>query len=261
VRIVVTRPEPQAAKWVELLRQRGVDAIALPLMRIVAAQPLQSQVHEVWHKLPGYHLVMFVSPNAVSHFFSDFLPGVPWPAGPGAAATGPGTVAALREAGVPAESIAAPALDAPQFDSRSLWTELRDHDWRGAQALIVRGEDGRDWLADTLRAAGASVEMLEAYRRAEPAWEEAQLAVLDEALAQPNAHAWFFSSSQAIGHLLAQLRTLDRTPPWQRMHALVTHPRIEQTALGAGFAQVRTVAPTVDAVVKAVQAMVIAPRG
>jgi uroporphyrinogen-III synthase len=260
VRIIVTRPEPQAAQWVELLRARGVDSVALPLIRIVAARPRQAVAHDVWQKLPGYQLVMFVSPNAVSHFFSNFLPGVPWPAGTVAAATGPGTVAALREAGVPAESIAAPALDAAQFDSRTLWAELRDHDWRGAQVLIVRGEDGRDWLADTLRAAGATVEMLEAYRRAAPAWDEAQMALLREALALPNAHAWFFSSSQAISHLVAHLKALQLAPPWHRMHALATHPRIEQAAQDAGFAQVRTVAPTVDAVAQVVRALVIAPR-
>lgn len=262
MRIVVTRPEPQAAQWVELLGQRGVDAVALPLMHIEAVRPSQAEMQALWQRLPGYQLVMFVSPNAVAHFFVDYLPGVPWPAGPVAAATGPGTVAALRDAGVPAHSIAAPARDAPQFDSRSLWTELRGHDWRGARVLIVRGEGGgRDWLAETLRAAGASVEMLAAYRRATPAWDDAQFALLDEALAQPNAHAWFFSSGQAIANLAAQLRHQRRTPPWERMHALTTHPRIEEAALRAGFAQVRLLTPTVEALVQLVQAMVIAPRG
>lgn len=262
MRIVVTRPEPQAAQWVELLGQRGVDAVALPLMHIEAVRPSQAEMQALWQRLPGYQLVMFVSPNAVAHFFVDYLPGVPWPAGPVAAATGPGTVAALREAGVPAHSIAAPARDAPQFDSRSLWTELRGHDWRGARVLIVRGEGGgRDWLAETLRAAGASVEMLAAYRRATPVWDDTQFGLLDEALAQPNAHAWFFSSSQAIANLVTQLHHLRRAPSWERMHALTTHPRIEEAALRAGFAQVRLLTPTVEALVQLVQAMVIAPRG
>jgi hypothetical protein len=45
------------------------------------------------------------------------------------------------------------------------------------------------------------------------------------------------------------------------MHALTTHPRIEEAALRAGFAQVRLLTPTVEALVQLVQAMVIAPRG
>jgi uroporphyrinogen-III synthase len=252
MRIIVTRPEPQATQWVELLRQRGVDAVAMPLLRIVAADLPPAMAQEARHKLPTYQLVMFVSPNAVGHFFSNVMPGLRWPAGPIAAATGPGTVAALHAAGVPAEAIAAPAADAAQFDSRALWNELREHDWRGARALIVRGEEGREWLADTLRSAGAGVDLLDAYRRAPPLWDADQLALLDAALAQPDAHVWLFSSSQSIGHLVPRLREPGCTPPWHRMQALATHPRIEQAARAAGFAQVRCVAPTVEAVVESV---------
>lgn len=260
MRVIVTRPEPQASQWVALLQPHGVHALALPLLRIEPVVPGRAERQRLRQALSACQMVMFVSPNAVRHFFADAMPGLQWPTGCVAAATGPGTVAALREAGVPDACVAAPARDAPQFDSRTLWTELRGNDWQGARVLIVRGEGGgRDWLADTLRKAGAEVEFVPAYRRAPPAWEAGARSLLDQALATPNAHAWFFSSSQAIGHLVEHLRQAPAPVPWERMRALTTHPRIEQAALQVGFGQVQVMLPSVEALVAQVRALVIAP--
>ena len=37
MRVIVTRPETEAPRWVEALRGQGVDAVALPLIRISPA--------------------------------------------------------------------------------------------------------------------------------------------------------------------------------------------------------------------------------
>jgi uroporphyrinogen-III synthase len=67
--------------------------------------------------------------------------------------------------------------------------------------LIVRGDGGREWLADTLRARGAQVELLAAYRRRPPVLNANERALLAEALARPRGHCWLFSSSESIDHL------------------------------------------------------------
>ena len=64
--------------------------------------------------------------------------------------------------------IVSPAVDAAQFDSEALWERLRSRDWNGARVLVVRGDGGRDWLADRLRDAGATVATVGAYRRIAP---------------------------------------------------------------------------------------------
>ena len=146
LRLLVTRPQPQADAWVERLRAEGVDAAALPLLAIDTVVDLDA-LHSAWRDLPRYALAMFVSPNAVSHFFAARpaeLTMAGWPAGVRAGATGPGTVQALRLAGVPAALCVAPRADAEQFDSAALWAQLQGESWVGREVLVLRGDGGRD---------------------------------------------------------------------------------------------------------------------
>lgn len=235
MRLIVTRPAAQAATWVAELQACGLDAIALPLIAIAPPDDLEP-VREAWRQLPGCSLAMFVSANAANHFF-EHAPG-PWPAGVRAGSTGPGTSAALRAAGVPPAAIVQPPADAPRFDSEALWAQLADEPWAGRQVLVVRGEDGRDWLAETLRARGAAVHFVAAYRRRPPQPDAPQRACLHAALAEPAQHLWLFSSSEAVGHLQALVPSAD----WSGSRALASHPRIAQAARQAGFGQVHELA-------------------
>lgn len=253
--LIVTRPPAQAAAWVRELRALGHAAQALPLIEIApAAEP--QPVHAAWQHLPERALVMFVSANAVQQFFAmapapqclqRLLPvsstdpsgqrGAAWPAGVRAASTGPGTSAALRAAGVPSSAIVGPAADAARFDSEALWAQLADEDWAGRRVLVVRGEEGRDWLAETLRARGATVDFVAAYRRLAPQPDAAGQALLRDALALPAEHLWLFSSSEAV----TQLQALAPQADWSRSRAVASHPRIAEAAKGAGFGQVELV--------------------
>jgi uroporphyrinogen-III synthase len=244
--VIVTRPPAQAAAWVAQLRTQGVAAQALPLIGIAPIDDA-APVHAAWHALPGMALVMFVSANAVEQFFAA-RPAVPapaaWPAAVRAGATGPGTAAALREAGVPAAQIVEPAADAPRFDSEALWALLAPEDWAGRRVLVVRGEEGRDWFADTLRQRGALVDFVAAYRRLAPVLDAAGRRLVDAALAAPAAHLWLFSSSEAVGHLRSLLPGAD----WSAARAVASHPRIVQAAQALGFGQVLLLPPRVEAV-------------
>lgn len=251
MRILVTRPAAQATAWVQSLQQHGLRALALPLMEIAPA-PDTAAVTHAWRRLADATLVMFVSANAVEHFFALRPPPAAWPPGTQAASPGPGTTRALRDAGVPLSQIVEPAPDSPQFDSEALWQTLRTQDWRGAKVQLVRGDGGRDWLADTLRAHGAEIGFVSAYQRVAPQWDSTAQGLLDAALAQPADHLWFFSSSEAIDHLLAHLgRTATQLPVGAR--ALATHPRIARRAEAAGFAPVWQSLPTLAGVVACIQ--------
>ena len=248
-RVLVTRPAEQAGPWVERLRERGLLADALPLIEI--APPADaSALRSAWAGLAACRLVVFVSANAVLHFFAERPAGIEWPDGIAAGAPGSGTADALRGAGVPLAAIVTPAADAAQFDSESLWARLHERDWRGARVLVVRGDGGRDWLAERLAGAGAQVDTVSAYRRLAPAFAGAARDRLDQAIADPDA-VWLFSSSEAI----ANLEQAAGPGRFGAARAVATHPRIAARARSLGFRVVVEAAPGLDAVIACLQSI------
>jgi len=251
MRVLVTRPAPQAGEWVTRLREGGIDAMALPLICIEPAADT-AFVRAAWSTLASQRLVVFVSPNAAEQFLGARPSDAAWPAGVLAGSTGPGTTRALLRLGVPAGQIVEPAADAAQFDSEALWRQLRHSDWRSAGVLIVRGEGGREWLADMLRENGAQVALLAAYRRSVPVLDADSQALLRAARAAPRSHLWLFSSSEAIANLAA---LAGAAADWSQARALVTHPRIAARAQQLGLTQVTLAQPTLAAVSACIQSM------
>lgn len=253
MRVLVTRPQPQADEWTTRLRAAGLDAVALPLIDIAApADP--AALTAAWAGLAQRDLAVFVSPTAAARFFAARPAGRAWPAGLLAAAPGPGTARTLRELGVPSAQIVEPPAAALQFDSESLWPVLMARrGWRGARVLVVRGDGGREALGTRLREQGAQVEALAAYRRQAPEFDAEGRARLAAALQSPALHAWLFSSSQAIAHLLACAPEFAAGAPVAR--AVATHPRIAQHAREAGFGSVLACTPALPEVVACLQSI------
>lgn len=252
--ILVTRPEPQATQWARQLEALGVRAQALPLIDI--GPPADAgPVEALWARLDTIDLLMFVSPNAAQWFARLRPADATWPGATWAAAPGPGTAEVVRDcftaAGLHPDRLLMPPPDAEQFDSEHLWPVLAAHDWRGRHVRIVSGGDrnearGRQWLTQRLTEAGADVSAVLTYRRQAARWTADQRALQAQAWAHPAEHLWLLSSSEAVDHL----RELAGPVP-QGAHALATHPRVAEHALAAGFTEVTTVAPRVEAVAQA----------
>ena len=70
MRVIVTRPIKQALLWLDVLNAHGVESYPIPLIDI---EPLADTgpIQRAWEKLSWYSLVMFVSANAVQHFFCE----------------------------------------------------------------------------------------------------------------------------------------------------------------------------------------------
>jgi uroporphyrinogen-III synthase len=253
MRVLVTRPESEARRWVEELRRRGLDAQALPLIEIAPVAGVVA-IGAAWQQLVRFRAAMFVSGNAVRHFFARRPDGAHWPAQTRAWAPGAGTRDALLSAGVDPKLVDAPAQEASQFDSETLWQQVAGQVAGGDRVLIVRGGDaqgtgsGRDWLADQLIAAGAQVEFLVVYRRQPPRLSAEQLTQAKQSTG-PDACVWLFSSSQAIAHLQGLLPGQD----WAQGRAVATHPRIAKAARVAGFGVVCESRPSMDAVTAALK--------
>jgi len=260
-RILITRPQPEADRWVAGLRAHGLGAEALPLIRIRAApSPALLQAQAEWQR---YSAIMVVSGNAAAHFFDQHWLAALTGQAPAATQTrvwapGPGTAAALRRLGVPPALIDMPDAGAAQFESETLWQRVHRQIGPGSRVLIVRGTDaeaasaqgrGREWLAGQLRQAGATVDFVVAYERAGPEWNEALHAQAASALA-PDC-CWIFSSSEAVMHLRHRFDATQLAPA----QALSTHPRIAQAALDAGFHLVQPCRPALADVLASLESM------
>lgn len=268
MRVLVTRPQPQADAWVAALRAEGFEATALPLITI-APPAAPGPLAHAWSGLRELDLLIFVSPAAVDGFFSARPADASWPAITRVAAPGPGTGQSLQRQGVPGSLILEPDRDAPQFDSESLWPAIaalrgeQPDSWAGRQVRIVCGGDeagarGRPWLAQRLRAAGAEVQTLVAYRRLPPALTDVQ-APLRAALEDPAHHLWLFSSSESLDNLHALAAATGRPATGPAARALVTHPRIAEHAHALGWHQVTGSRPLLADVAQTLHALLDRP--
>jgi uroporphyrinogen-III synthase len=164
-----------------------------------------------------------------------------WPVGVALAVVGEGSRLALAAHGVNASnaSITSPGEHA-RSDSEHLLLALDLPALRGKRVLIVRGDGGRDFLADGLRAAGAQVDFVTAYRRAVPALTPALRATLEQLLQHNND--WIITSSEALRGLLSLLSEMDEemvfVAKMKQQHLIVPHARIAQSAAELGFARV-----------------------
>jgi uroporphyrinogen-III synthase len=246
--VVLTRPLQEAERWAASLREHGIESLLLPLLAI-AAPADDGRLRQAALEADGYAAVMFVSANAVQGFFAcapAFQKARAW-------APGPATQEALRAAAVPPGRIDAPAADAAQFDSESLWLQVREQLHAGDRLLLVRGGDaagrsqGRDWLVQQLAMRGVAVDTVVAYTRQRPAWTEAQQALARRAA--QDGSLWLFSSSEAAGHLGQLLPGQD----WSRARALATHPRIADTVRALGFGAVGEARPAFEDVLASIE--------
>ena len=269
LRAIVTRPGQEADAWAAQIKRNGIEAVALPMIEIVAV-PDRSQLAQAWKDLGAYGALMFVSSNAASHFFAARPTEIasPWVSGnkaPRAWVTGPGSRAALLAQGVPAKHIDMPAPTAQSLDSEALWLQVEAQIGAGTRILIVRGDkaseaadapapgspsgQGRDWLAVQLQGRGAQVDYVVAYARRPPQWTADQRALVMQSL--QGQDVWVWSSAEALGNLLSAFPG----QTWAGAKAVATHTRIAQAARLAGFGKVALAKPGLAALCASIESL------
>jgi uroporphyrinogen-III synthase len=231
--VVITRPLAQARELAVAVEAIGRAPVLLPLLEIL---PLADQhaLALAMASLADYAMVAFVSPNAIDAAFAHVRA---WPAGVTLAVLGDGSRAALARHGVVAADfqIVSPP-DPAHSDSEHLLGELDLAALAGRRVLIVRGESGRELIADGLRAAGVIVSTVTAYRRCVPTLTPALAAQLGQLLETEND--WILTSSEALRGLVAlvgQLGVPDAVVKMQHQHLIVPHARIAETAHALGL--------------------------
>ncbi|HEV3426355.1 MAG TPA: fused uroporphyrinogen-III synthase HemD/membrane protein HemX [Paraburkholderia sp.] len=245
--VVITRPAGQSDALGTLLSARGLKPLEFPLIAIAPVRD-DTPLREALGALDRYALVVFVSPNAIDRAFECYrsISSI-WPHALPIGVVGPASVAALARHGVsaPDHRVVSPTGTADEeparFDSESLYAALEktlgENAFAGKRVLIVRGDGGREWLADRLREAGAEVEAVAAYRRIVPeppigAWTAVHT------LLEGAPHAWLVTSSEGVRNLDELARehlTAGEIVELRHAHLVAPHPRIAETARSLGF--------------------------
>lgn len=234
--VLVTRPADSGASLCRKIAALGGEAIALPAIVI---EGLREPVVVSTDPAPGphaYDVVIFVSPNAVTHG----LKAIARTPDTVIAAIGKSTAAALTAAG------AAPAI-VPEagFTSEALLAQPGLQAGALSRVLIVRGGTGREVLEETLVSRGIEVDYLEVYRRVP--------ADLDAATRTKLLDRWrdggidvVTATSGEILHNLHRMLGPDGQALLAATPVLVVSPRLADAARALGCEGEILVAPAAD---------------
>jgi len=199
--VLITRPRQQSTELVEEIEARGGTAILFPTIEIVArdGDAIASDLAE----LSAAEITIFISRNAVLH-------GIDYATGE-LAAIGPATAAEIERAG---RRVA--IQPSAGFDSEHLLAEAAFDNVEGRTIRIIRGNVGREKLAETLTQRGARVEYLSTYDRRAPVYNAKALKDLEARWRSGGIDAVVVMSVQSLTNLRSLLpescsRTLRKT--------------------------------------------------
>lgn len=228
-RLLLTRPAEECASLAATLAAAGVFSSSLPLLEI---QPLAEtpEQHALLLNLDRYAAVIVVSKPAARFGLQRLARYWPQPPLQAWFCVGAATGQLLLDHDLPAcwpasgdDSEALLAL--PQLSEALQVPEPR--------VLIMRGEDGRELLAEGLRARGVKVDYLPLYRRALPQYAPG---ALSERVREQQLNGLLVSSGQGFAHL-RQLAGAD-WPHLARLPLFVPSARVAAQAREAGAAKV-----------------------
>ncbi|ANI63154.1 uroporphyrinogen-III synthase [Pseudomonas sp. GR 6-02] len=224
-RLLLTRPADESAALACVLADAGVFSSSLPLLDI-EPMPASATMCAVIQDLDHYCAVIVVSKPAAR--IAVELLHQHWPQPPVLTwfSVGAATAQILEANGL---DVSFPA-DGDDSEALLELPRLREAIARpDPRVLIVRGEGGRELLAERLRELGASVEYLELYRRGLPQYPPA---ALPERIEAERLNGLVVSSGQGFEHL--HRLAGDAWPIMARLPLFVPSPRVAELARAAG---------------------------
>jgi uroporphyrinogen-III synthase/uroporphyrinogen III methyltransferase/synthase len=234
-RVLVTRAAHQAGKLSEALRARGIEPVEVPVLEIQL--PLSfAALDAALRELPTYDWLIVTSANTVRALVERAEEiGVPLATAGKMlfAAVGEATANAVRKAGFDV------AVVPEHYVAESLADVLADR-VAGKRILVARAEVARDVIPEALRAAGAHVDVVEAYRNAMPAEAPEHLRhVLGQGI-----DAATFTSSSSVTHLADAARAAGIAFPFDGVKAVSIGPITSQTLREAGWEPTAEASPS-----------------
>jgi uroporphyrinogen III methyltransferase / synthase len=222
---IVTRTREQAGALTEKLMEAGAEVFEVPTIKIEDPATFHS-LDESIDTLKGRHYrwVIFTSPNGVRKFF-ERLQGKNLDtrvlAGVAIAVIGPSTAEALKEFGLIAD------LMPESFRAEGILEKMSALE--GEKILLVRAQEARDILPESLREKGNSVDIAVAYRTVAPP-ESRKL--LGDILRERSVDLVTFTSSSTAENFAALIQ--DRLII-EKMKCVSIGPITSATARDLGF--------------------------
>jgi uroporphyrinogen-III synthase len=248
-RVLVTRAAQQMSKLSAGLRALGGEAIEVPVLEICAPKSF-APLDLALRQLHRYHWLILTSANAVRVLSErTSVLGMLWSV-PGhlkVAAVGEATAEAARKAGLPVAFV-------PQTYVAEALVECLVGQAARQRILLARAEIARDLIPDALRAAGAEVDVVDAYRNRLP---EAAPRLLKKALAK-RIDAAMFTSSSSVTHLAAAAKQAGIAFPFAGVQAMSIGPITSATLRDMGW--VPAAEATVSNIAGLIQAVELALR-
>jgi len=189
--VLVTRPEHQAEPLATAIETAGGMAIRFPAIEI-KPRPAEAVARDAARLQPP-DIAVFISANAVRY-------GLGHAGGAQIAAVGPATATAIEAAGRRVD-----IQPEGGFDSEHLLAEPELVDVAGKVIRIIRGQAGRELLAETLRSRAAIVEYLAVYTREPAEPDPAALAGLEAAWRRGEVGAVTVMSIETLVNLVSIL--------------------------------------------------------
>ncbi len=211
-RILVTRAEKQACNLSSMLRDRGADVIEVPVIEIKPPESYEPLDNALQNALE-YDWLILTSVNGVEAFFSrlDALGlSVDHVQHFKIAAIGPATEAAISDRGLIVDVVP------PKYVAEEVVVALR-RQVKGQRVLLVRAAAARDVIPTELTAAGAQVEIVDAYHTITPADSKPKLlALFSEKSVPPDLIT--FTSSSTVKNFLGMIVGTDIPAKLSRVH-------------------------------------------
>jgi uroporphyrinogen-III synthase/uroporphyrinogen III methyltransferase/synthase len=277
-RVLVTRAAHQAGKLSDALRAAGFEPVEVPVLEIqppLDSKPLNAALQKIdtydWLILTSANTVRAIAWSGVQDKISHLK----------VAAVGEATAEEARKVGltvaiVPEKYVADSLVD-ELLQQSGFWHNIRpssdegalkgyelsranagtkengilapDEGYRGQKILLARAETARDVIPDALRAAGAMVDVVDAYRNVMP---ETAPAMLRAALEQ-GIDAATFTSSSSVTHLADAARTAGIAFPFATVKAISIGPITSATLREHGWEPAAEADPSdVEGLVEAV---------
>jgi uroporphyrinogen III methyltransferase/synthase len=167
--VMITRARGQAAEFAAGLEAYGARVVACPTIEIVPPASYAG-LDEAVDNLFGYDWLVLTSPNAVEHFLARLEAGgkdVSELDGLRVCAIGEATAERLVSAHVHVDVVPEKARAEGVFSALENFLGGREH-FEGLNFLLPRAAVARDFLPRSLEAAGARVDVVEAYRTVRP---------------------------------------------------------------------------------------------
>jgi uroporphyrinogen-III synthase len=225
-RVLVTRAAHQAGKLSEGLRAMGAEPVEVPVLEICPPENFDP-LDRALRQFDNYDWLILTSANTVRALVERAAAlGLVFGSSGSlkVAAIGPATAAEARNAGFSIDLVPANYVAESMVESLAGETS-------GRKILLVRAAEARDVIPDALRAAGAQLDVVDAYQNRMPASAPEQL---KQALAA-GIHAATFTSSSSVTYLADAARAAGVSFPFAGVAAVSIGPITSKTLREAGW--------------------------